>query len=51
MVNNKVALVSAGVSRNEYPQFERFMPMTAIGLHYIKAYLENKEYKAKLHLS
>lgn len=42
MVNNKIALVSAGVSRREYPQFERFMPMTAVGLHYIKAYLENE---------
>jgi len=48
MANSKIALVSAGVSRKEYPQFERFMPMTAVGLHYIKAHLENGEHEVQI---
>jgi len=40
----KVALVSAGISRKEYPQFARFMPMTAVGLHYINADLASQGY-------
>jgi len=49
MVNNRrIALVSAGISRKEYPQFARFMPMTAVGLHYIKANLEDQGYDIKI---
>ncbi|MBL7054505.1 hypothetical protein ISS05_01990 [Candidatus Woesearchaeota archaeon] len=48
MVNKKVVLVSAGISRKEHPQFERFMPMTAVGLHYIKAYLEKSGYDVRV---
>jgi len=48
MVDAKIALISAGVSRKEYPQFERFMPMTAVGLHYIKSGLEGQGCDVKI---
>jgi hypothetical protein len=48
MIKTKVALVSTGVSRGEFSQFERFMPMTAVGMHYIKAHLEFNGFDVKL---
>jgi len=39
----KVALVSAGVSRDGHPHFA-FTPMTAVGLHYLKDILEKEDY-------
>jgi len=48
MKRHKVVLVSAGVSRREYSQFARFMPLTAPGVHYIKATLEEQGYPVKI---
>lgn len=47
-MNPRIALISVGVSRREYSQFARFMPMTAPGLHYIKAVLEQEGYDVLL---
>jgi hypothetical protein len=44
----KVVLVSAGVSRGEYPQFTRFMPLTPPGLHYIVAALKSANFEVEL---
>lgn len=44
----KAVLVSTGVSRGEYPQFARFMPMTPPGLHYISAALSAGGFDARI---
>lgn len=47
-VKEKVVLVSAGVSKAEYSQFARFLPMTAVGLHYIAAILKQEGYPVEI---
>jgi radical SAM superfamily enzyme YgiQ (UPF0313 family) len=44
----KVDLVSIGIGRGDYSQFARFMPMTAVGLHYIKEILDTQGYDVKI---
>lgn len=44
----KILLVSAGVSKAEYSQFSRFLPMTAVGLHYIAEILRQEGYPVEI---
>jgi radical SAM superfamily enzyme YgiQ (UPF0313 family) len=40
----KIIIVSLGVFNGEFSQFARFLPMTAVGLHYIAAILKKTGY-------